>query len=65
MKTESELLACAKYPNDAHIDVSIDGTKLQDLDSYHVQSQIFSVTLPQNNIFGASSGPTQAVSDGW
>jgi hypothetical protein len=65
MRTESELLACAKYPNDVQIYVSIDGTKVQDLDLYHVPSQLFNVTLPQNNIFGAPGGPTQAVSDGW
>ena len=65
MKTDSELSGCAKYSNDAQIVVSIDGTKLQNLDAYHVQSQIFNVTLPQNNIYGAPGGPTQAVSDGW
>lgn len=65
MKTESELLDCVKYPNDVHVDVTIDGIKLQDLNRYHVQSRVFNVTLSQNNIFGAPGGPTQAVSDGW
>jgi hypothetical protein len=32
---------------------------------HDVQSQILIVTLPQNNIYGAPGGPTQAVSEGW
>jgi len=36
-----------------------------DLKSYRIQSPLFSVTLPEDNIFGVTAGPTQAVSDGY
>lgn len=65
MRTESELLGCARIQDDAQIEVTIDGVKLQDLNDYRVQSKLFNITLPQNNIYGAPGGLTQAVSDGW
>ncbi len=43
----------------------MDGVKVQNLDKYDVQSPLFNMTFPQDNIFGASAGPTQAVSDGY
>jgi hypothetical protein len=30
-----------------------------------VQSPLFSLTFPANNLFGAAAGPTQSVSDGY
>ena len=64
MKTEKELRDCAQWPG-ASVEVTIDGVKIQDIDKYIVQSPIFDVTLPENNIFGAPAGPTKAVSGGW
>jgi hypothetical protein len=64
MKTEKELRDCAQWPG-ATVEVTIDGIKIQDIEKYNVQSPIFDVTLPENNIFGAPSGPTKAVSGGW
>lgn len=66
MKTEIELLNCAREgQNDAKVEVTIDGYKLENLSQYRVHSGLFDVVLPEKNIFGAPSGPTQAVSDGW
>ena len=65
-KSEKELLDCAREgQNDAHLEVSIDGYKVQNLSQYRVHSGLFDVVLPERNIYGAPSGPTQAVSDGW
>ena len=64
LKTEKELLDCAQWPG-ALVEVTIDGVKIQNLDKYNIQSPIFDVVLPENNIFGAPAGPTQAVSGGW
>jgi hypothetical protein len=64
LKTEKELRDCAKWPG-ASVEVTIDGLKIQNLDKYETQSPIFNVVLPQNNLFGAPAGPTQAVSGGW
>jgi hypothetical protein len=44
------------------VEASLDGQALQ---AYRVQSQIFNITLPKNNILGAPEGVTEAVSDGY
>jgi hypothetical protein len=64
MKTEKELRDCAQWPG-ASVEVTIDGVNIQEIDKYNVQSPIFDVVLPENNIFGAPAGPTKAVSGGW
>jgi hypothetical protein len=64
MKTEKELRDCAQWPG-AAVEVTIDGVNIHDIDKYNVQSPIFDVVLPENNIFGAPAGPTKAVSGGW
>ena len=65
-KTESDLLECAKTFQDqtTSAQVTINGTAIENLDQFRIQSPPFNVTLPENNVFGVSSGPTQAVSDG-
>lgn len=64
MKSEEELRDCAQWPG-ASVEVTIDGVKLDEIEKYNVQSPIFDVVLPENNIFGTPAGPTQAVSGGW
>ena len=64
MKTEKELRDCAQWPG-AFVKVTIDGVDVQDIDKYSVQSPLFDVVLPEENIFGAPPGPTKAVSGGW
>jgi hypothetical protein len=53
--------------NDANKNVvseaTVDGVNIQNLDKYVVQSPLFNAKFPQDNIFGAPAGPTQAVSD--
>jgi hypothetical protein len=69
LRTESELRSCAVSSNDAvtELMVIIDGQAIDNsqLRSYRVQSPIFDMTLPENNIFGLPAGTTQAVSDGF
>jgi hypothetical protein len=38
---------------------------LQNAANYRIQSPLFNVTYPQDNIFGGQAGPTLAVSDGY
>jgi len=67
-KTESELRNCAKAQTDTvtSLDVSIDGIKISDLkQKYRVQSQLFDLMFPNNNVYGVSAGPSKAVSDGY
>jgi hypothetical protein len=67
LKTESQLLACAKSLNEgvSGLDATIDGTKIQGLQNYRVHSPLFNITYQANNIDGAPIGKTQAVSDGY
>jgi hypothetical protein len=67
LKTESELRIEVKSQEDqvTNLRVTIDGIEMQNLDKYRIQSPLFNVTFPQDNIFGAPAGPTQAVSDGY
>jgi hypothetical protein len=63
LKTESELRACAISGDQVNsLQVSVDGKNLQNLQNYIVLTPLFNVTFPQNNIFGAPAGPSQAVS---
>jgi hypothetical protein len=48
-----------------NLEVTIDGANLQDLDKYWVQSQLFNVTMPDNNVLGITPGPTQAIASGY
>jgi hypothetical protein len=62
LTTESELRNYAKSGNNvSSIEVSIDGVKVEDLEKYHVQSPLFDVTLPDNNVLDPPPGQTQAV----
>jgi hypothetical protein len=64
LTTESALRACAVAGNEVNSIVAIvDGVKLKNLEQYRVQSPLFTFTYPDNNIFGAPAGPTQAVAD--
>jgi hypothetical protein len=63
LKTESELRSCAVTGDQVNsIHVSIDGRNLQNLQNYIVQTPLFDLTFPQNNIFGAPAGPSKGVS---
>ncbi len=67
LKTESQLPSCAKSENEGvtGLDATIDGVKIQGLQNYRVQSPLFNLTIPDNNIAGSKPGTTQAVSDGY
>jgi hypothetical protein len=64
ISSEAGLLACAKTDTDQAINMraTIDGI---DLKSSRVQSTLSDITFPENNIYGAPSGDTQMVSDGY
>jgi hypothetical protein len=66
LKTEENLRQCAKSDQDAVKDVKliVDSIPIKDLQKYRVASQLFNVTLPENNILGVSPQSTEAISDG-
>jgi hypothetical protein len=65
-ETEADLLECAETFQDqtTYAQVTINGTAIENLDRFRIQSPPFNVTFPENNVFGIFPGPTQAVSDG-
>jgi hypothetical protein len=68
LNTESELRTCAKQGQEGGsrtLSAAVDGTELKDLEKYRVESKIFDLTLPENNVFSAPPGNTKAVSDGY
>lgn len=64
ISSEKGLLACAKTDSDQAINMraNIDGFNLV---SSRVQSPLSDISFPENNIYGAPSGDTQMVSDGY
>jgi hypothetical protein len=67
LKTESELCACANSQIEyvTNMEAKVDGVKVENLERYRVQSPLFDVILPENNILEAEVSKTQAVSDGY
>lgn len=47
------------------MNATVDGNVLKDLDSYRIESKLFNVTLPKNNVLGVTEGMTPGVADGW
>ena len=43
----------------------VNGQEVADLDTYRIASPLFTVTLPENNIFGVEPGVAQAVSESY
>ena len=66
LKTEEDLRNCAKSDQDAVKDVklTVDFIPIKDFQKYRVASQLFNITLKENNILGVSSQSTEAISDG-
>ena len=69
-KSYSELRDCVidgnlKPGNQLLMQAKVDGNNLNELESYRVESKLFNVTLPKNNVFGVTEGMTPGVADGW
>ena len=64
-RTEDELRACASATLDQATDyqASVNGQDVADLDTYRTGSPLFTLTFPENNIFGVEPGVAQAVSE--
>jgi hypothetical protein len=67
LHTKAELLQCVKADQNAVRDVrlTVDGVSLDGWRDYRISSDLFNLTLPENNIIGVSPQKTQAVSDGY
>ncbi len=67
LKTESDLISFAgkDIAQASHLEVEIDGIKLEHLEDYRVNAGPFDLTYPSNNIFEVSPGLSTAASDGF
>lgn len=48
-----------------YIDASIDDMKIENLETYRVQSEVFDLNYPEGNVYGIKPGLTHAVCDGF
>jgi hypothetical protein len=66
LKTEQELRDCAMTMQDVVTggSASLDGVNITNLEEYRVQTSLYNITLPENNILNLSSQTTQSVADG-
>ena len=66
-RTENELRACASASLDqvTQYHARINGQEVADLDAYRVGTPLFTVTLPERNIYGLEPGVAQAVTEGY
>jgi hypothetical protein len=68
-QSEDELRACTARELDESTDgyqqYRVNGLEIADLDSYRIASPLFTLTLPENNIFGVEPGVAQAVSESY
>jgi hypothetical protein len=64
LKTEDDLRACAKNDQDL---VTQFGATLNGMDAqvHRVQSPVFDITFPADNVFAVPEGPTQSISEGY
>jgi hypothetical protein len=67
LKSESELITRAKKDMDDIVkkEAVIDGVKVQDVEKYRIQSSVFDLRYPENNVFELAALPTKAISDGY
>jgi hypothetical protein len=65
--TEEELAARAKFEMDQITDIRamISGTNLDELKQYRIQSPLFNVTLPADNVLGPPAQTTKMISEGY
>jgi hypothetical protein len=67
LKNDLELIARAKSDIDDIVnkDALIDGEKINNLDDYRISSSPFDLVLPEKSLYGAPSGSTRGISDGY
>jgi len=66
-KTESELKTCTNglIKQLRFMEASVDGAKIENLEKYRAQSNLFEFKLPSDNTLGRPAGSSGSVSDGY
>jgi hypothetical protein len=67
LKTELELIKRARDATNKLIqmEATIDGEKVDRLESYRVQSEVFDLVFPEDNVYDVKPGLTRSVCDGY
>lgn len=67
LKTELELINRARDTTNRliHLEATIDEEKMYQLESYLVQSEVFDLTFPEDNVYDVKPGLTRSVCDGY
>ena len=67
LKTEEGLAKRAKAATDRYLDMSasIDGIKIENLETYRIRSKFFDLNFPKGNIYKVEAGLTRSVCDGF
>ena len=69
-RDEAALAACAAAalgsgPDPAGMEITVDGQTLGDLGRFRMATPLFTLVLPEDNIFGTPAGVGSAVADGY
>jgi hypothetical protein len=67
LNTELELIKRSRDATNrmVHMEATIDGEKIDQLESYRVHSEVFDLTFPENNVYDVRPGLTRSVCDGY
>jgi hypothetical protein len=67
LKTERELIERARDATDKalHLEVIINGVRIPCIKKWRVQSKIFELVFPEDNVYDVRPGTTRAVCDGF
>jgi hypothetical protein len=67
LTNESELIMRCRQASDKvlNMEARIDGQSIQNLENYRVQTGVFEIKLPENNVYDLAPGPTKSVCDGF
>jgi hypothetical protein len=65
--TESDLISRTidQTSRISHLEASIDGLAVQHLSRYRVQTRVFDLVFPKNNVYSVQEGSTRATSNGF
>jgi hypothetical protein len=67
LKTELELKRRSSNATNktVYVEATIDGKRLESLENYRVQSEVFNLKFPEDNVYGVRPGFTRSVCDGY
>jgi hypothetical protein len=67
LKTDGDLVKRSRDATDEllYISASIDNKKIEDLENYRIQSEVFDLSFPNDNVYGVKPGLTRSVCDGF